>query len=445
MKEVKEYSESPRTSKSDQFRQCSLSNETAYGPDNTLMLCSDDSFLDNEKMCNNTLHLNNVSEHLIDLTAFDVSLAAHQKNLKKTSSFADETRLNDVEAPSFFLLNNSSMISPNKNSPLIAVHANRPSTILEVSEVSTSNRTGMSSYRTALTGRSETASSEDYKTANEETFSGSIEEDILIKMPKIRSFYEEVDLTKDSLDSTGKNQQSIDMTKDSLDSTSRIQQSNDVQNVDSSPGDSSSGVDSSYDQRDESESGEQMNDTLEQIEYMLAQHQKLQEQKNSRFMPPSPMTPAAHSQPSSSAKPKIFARVTPIVSKNSPLIKFSPATVKNSPSNDAPFKRPGVQTTTTKIPQPAFTSNKKFQHIASPIARYINDTPGCPLSSNVRLHPGIGKSPKFFNFRDSESFANENDSMNTAYKGPSLPALAKTKSSAMTHVKKFLMKSSAFF
>lgn len=412
--------ESPRTSKTQPLRQCSLNNDSVYGPDNTLMQCTDDSFLEMEKMCENTLHLDNVSENFMNLTEFDTSAAVQHKSIKKTSMFADETRLNDVEAPSF-LLNNTSMVSPNKISPLIPFHANRPSTILEVSEVS-SNKTYMSSYRTALTGRSETASSEDYKTANEDTFSqsGSIEEEMIIKMPKIRSFFE-VDLTKDSLDSTGKIQESIDLTKDSL-------------NVESYVGDSSSGVDSSYDQRDESASGGELNDTLEQIEFMLAQHQKLQEQKTPRFIPPSPSTPAASSQTNSSAKPKIFAKVTPMALRDSPMIKFSPAVTRNSPLNDAAFKRPGLQST-SKAPQPLFSNIRKYQHIASPIARYINDTPGYPLSSTVRVHPGIGKSPKHFNFRDSETFANENESMNAGFKGPSLPAVAKTKSSVSTHVK----------
>lgn len=423
MKRAKDHSEAPRTSRDDPVRQSPLSNETNYGADNTMMRCSDDSFLEMEKLCERTLHLNNVSENLIDLTAFEMSLAGQRKSPKTNSMYGDETRLNDVEAPSF-LLNNSSMMSPNKNSPVIPVHANRPSTILEVSEISLSNKTCMSSYRTALTGRSETASSEDYRTANEDTFgrSGCIEEEMLIKMPKIRSFYE-VDLTKDSLDSSGKIQHSIDLTKDSL-------------NADSYVDESSSGVDSTFDQRDDSANGgEQLNDTLERIEYMLAQHQKMLEQKTQepktpRCVPPSPVS----SQPgSSSAKPKVFSKVAPMSTRNSPLIKFSPAVNKNSPSNDIAFKRPCIQSN-TKIPQP-FLSSKKFQHVASPIARYINDTPGYPLASTVRVHPGIGKSPKLFNFRDSEAFANENESMNAGYTGSSLPAVAKTKSSATSHVR----------
>lgn len=406
---------SPTSSRADPQRDSMMSNMTTYGPDDTLMQCTDDSFMQNEKMCENTLHLNNVSEHLFDLTTLDDSIGEPRRSIKKGESFND-THLMSIEAPSF-MFNNTSLMSPNKHSPLQAVHANRPSTIMEVSELSL-NRTGLSSYRTA---ESRSQISEDFKTADE----GSYTEDMMIKMPKIRTFYDynatSSDMSKDSLEVTRKTSHSEEMTKDSLNIC-----------------DSSSGVDSSYDQRDESQNAsqgdEKLNDTLEQIEYMLAQHQKIQQQKTPRLITGSPSTPMPKPK-SKHLQPKAFA-LPGSASKHSPLIKFSPHS-RNSPqtnvASEPTFKRPMVSA--SKIPQPSLSS-KKYQHIVSPISRYIKHTPGAPLSSTARALPGMESSPNRFNFRDSEGFPNENESMNAnSGGGSSLPFLAKTKSSTVSHVR----------
>lgn len=436
--QAKKFSDSPISSKFQSLRmtnyQESLNNAEF---DDTMNQCGDDSFLAMEKMCEKTLHLNNESEILMDLTTME-SPTMQRKIINKLSIIGDETHLNDVEAPSF-MFNNSSMISPNKHSPLIEAHANRPSTIMEVSE--TSNKTYMSSYRTAMG----TEASE-YKTADEGTLSLSrtLEEEVAekipeaasetinsmrITMPKIRSFYNDStsNMTKDSLDATGKNQLTIDLTKDSLDS--------------------SSGVDSSYDQRDVS-TGDKMNDTLEQFEYMLAQAQKMQDDKTAKIAHASPMTPRPIGKspaPSKNLQTKPKTPALGSASKYSPLIKFSPI-VKKSPANiDAGFKKPTHSATKSQIPQPSHSNNKRFQHIESPISRYIKYTPGLPFSSTARVLPGIGNnSPKHYNFRDSESFAKENESMNAgggSYKGSSLPFRAKTKSSAVSHVRFFFTQS----
>lgn len=421
LKMSKDYVPSPKTSKSQSLRQSALNN-TTLGIDNTMMQCGDDSFLMMEKMCEHTLHLNNVSENLVDLTSLDSSQEQDSEIPIKTSKLAipaDETNLSSTEAPSF-LFNNTTMVSPNKHSPLITktLYANQPSMILEVSEAC-SSKTNMSSYQTAFT-RSGTEASEDFKTANEESFTPSRSSDdfLLMKMPKIRSFFDNADMTKDSLEVSGKTYRADELTKDSLDAQSYAV-------------DSSSGVDSSYDQREDcDESGDRMNDTLEQIEYMLAQAQKLQEQQQTpKVIPASPMTPFNYK---STTKPKVFLK-TGSASKQSPLIKFSPV-IRNSPKTlNSAFKKP-IQSSTTKAPQTSHSASKKFQHIESPISRYINHTPGLPLQATARALPGIGTSPKQFNFRDSESFANENQSMNATYKGSSLPFRAKTKSSAVPHV-----------
>lgn len=396
-------------------RPCAALNDTTFnGQDNTFMQGTEDSFLANEKMCENTLHLNNVSENFFDLTGLEAaSPTGHRKPMKKFSGISEETRLDNIEAPSFFF-NNTSMMSP-KNSPLNAVHANRPSTIMELSESSTSYKTNMTSYQTALT-RSENDGS-DYKTANDESL--SIEEEMVIKMPKIRSFYDTSYISKDSLEES-KTLRNDEMTKDSLNSFAGGSSEN--------TGNDSSVVDISL--------GPKFNDTLEEIEYMLLQNQKLQEQRTPKIIPAaSPVTPrmAAGVSPFASQlrlKPNFNAKpALGSASKNSPLMKFSPLAPK-SPANNA-FKRPMPSATKTAKPP----SSKKFTNIESPIARYINNTPVAPQAITPRALHGIGTSPKNFNFRDSESFAKENESANAGAHGSSLPFRAKTKSSAVPQVK----------
>lgn len=422
----KDHQESPRSSRKEthsaqKSETSCLNNTNMNNHENTMAHFDDDSFLANEKMCEQTLHLNNVSEPMFDFTAFDMTVAGRRSKIT-----SDETHLNDIEQPSF-MFNNTSMISPNKHSPMIPVNANRPSTILEVTECS-SSKTFMSSYRTAVT-RSGTETESVYKTANEESFGNtrSIDEQLIIKMPKIRSFYD-VDMTKDSLDSE-KTQMADEMTKDSLNPASI---SYEIEEEDAS----SSGIDSSYDHRENeaNESAVGFNDTLERFEFMLAQGQKIQE--STRTVPSSPMTPrfiaSSSAGPSSSSKclqPKVFRKDF----VHSPLIKFSPNVKKSPMVAGSAFKMP----TTSASKQP-FSANKKFSHVESPIARYIFDTPGAPLISTARSQlPGMGGSAsKHFNFRDSDSFANENEDVNSVYKGSSLPLRAKTKSSAVSHVRK---------
>lgn len=401
-----------------------LNDTTLNGQDNTFMQGTDDSFLANEKMCENTLHLNNVSENFFDLTSLEAaSPTGHRTAVKKFSGISEETRLDNIEAPSFFF-NNTSMMSP-KNSPLNVVHANRPSTILELSETSTSYKTNMTSYQTALT-RSENDGS-DYKTANDESL--AMEEEMLIKMPKIRSFYDTSYISKDSLEES-KTLRNEEMTKDSLNSFAG-ESSENAGNDSNVVGNDSSVVDISSD----ISMGPKFNDTLEEIEYMLLQNQKLQEQGTPKTVPASPATPRMvpgvspfasqlRLKPNFNAKPAFGS-----ASKHSPLMKFSPLAPK-SPANNA-FKRPMPSATKTAKP----SSSKKFTNIESPIARYINNTPVAPQAINPRALHGIGTSPKTFNFRDSELFAKENESANAGAQGSSLPFRAKTKSSAVPQVK----------
>lgn len=379
----------------------------------------DESFLELEKLCENTLTLNNVSEMLTDLTTMD-SNESHLLNQKKKSlNVGNETHINEIEEPSFFF-NNTSLASPYKHSPFKKTNENRPSPIMEVTETSLSSKTTLTSYRTA-NGTSTTADrSEYYQTANETLDSTDIIS-AAKKNASLKSFYNEpLDFTKDSLEMTSKSAYSNDITADSLNSFS-------------------------FDKADASDSI-RMNDTLEEIEYMLAQAEKMNTPKIEKYPQtpkiatssynlnkPSPTPWSATKFNSGSEKSKLKNTPTNFVSKNSPLMKFSPNVNGKSPVTN--FKLPKQPASLSKIPQIS-VNNKKFQHIASPISRYINQTPELPLSTNARVEYGYGN-PRTFNFRDSENFSNQNK--DTTNIGSSLPLKAKTKSSSVKKVRLRIM------
>jgi hypothetical protein len=373
---------------------------------------SEESFLEMEKMCEKTLHLNNESAQLMDLTSMNIT------NNRK--SLAEESRLDCIEAPSF--LSNSSLMSPGVRSSPRNVN-NRPSTILEVSET-TSNRTAMSSYKTART--TTTGSDVSYRTAGDLTNATD-------------STCQNSHISVDSLEPSRKSEVLIDLTKDSL-------------NIDSS---SDSGLNSGLfmntTDHDDSEVPE-FNDTLERIEYILRLNQEANAMKEDEKSAPVaavadfdttpkhgclldlPITPnnyvTSKLTPQQSKK-KIGNRLTP---KNSPLIKFSPAAGKSPASHHSPaagaFKKP---VSATKTPAPFLQISKKYQHIQSPIASYIKQTPGAPASFLAgKTITGITRIAKTPDFRDSESFAKENEPKSN-YK---LPHAAKTKTVTSTQLEK---------
>lgn len=370
---------------------------------------SEESFLEMEKMCEKTLHLNNESAQLMDLTSMNVT------NNRK--SLAEESRLDCIEAPSF--LSNSSLMSPGaRYSPRNA--NNRPSTILEVSETA-SNRTAMSSYKTART--TTTGSDVSYRTAADLTNATN-------------TTYQNSHISVDSLEPSRKSDricQLIDLTKDSLNDDNSDSGLNSELFINDNTTD-----------HDDSEVPE-FNDTLERIEYILQLNEKANALKEEDSKPIAeiaktpkhaclldlPITPnnfvTSKLTPQQSNK-KIGNRLTP---KNSPLIRFSPAAGK-SPANHSPahsaFKKP---VSATKTPAPFLSISKKYQHIQSPIASYIKQTPGAPASllagKTITGITRIGKTP---DFRDSESFVNENEPA-SSYK---LAHAAKTKTVTSTQV-----------
>jgi hypothetical protein len=79
------FANSPKTSKFEPVRM-SLNNTTMHVGDDTMMQVTEDSFLAMEKMCEQTLHLNNVSENFLDLTLMTASPAVQRKSFKKSTT-----------------------------------------------------------------------------------------------------------------------------------------------------------------------------------------------------------------------------------------------------------------------------------------------------------------------------------------------------------------------
>lgn len=385
----------------------------------------DDSFLEMEKMCENTLHLNNVSELLTDLTSLDASAMAEELIKRKRSMLPDESRqsfLNDVEAPTF--LANMSMFSP-KNSPFRrTAHENRPSTIMEVTELSTTAKSGSSSYQTAPSTLFE--KSECYQTANEETFASRSAK----AKKRAQAFFDDsMDFTKDSLDTTRKATMPniTQMTQDSLESNGT--------------------VDSMVLEGDESLSfnmsvNNQMDDTLEAIERMLAQGAMMNSPYKAPLKTSNPATPVTTPKqqgkpsptPWSISKNMLKSASTRGTPTNSPLMKFSPAVSKSPMSN---FKLPKpLSSSKTPLGSFASTHSKKFQHIISPVARYINNTPELPLSATAHTQFGVGTARTQFNFRDSDAYAKENKNLTNF----GLPMRVKTKTTNPVSEFKFFCK-----
>jgi hypothetical protein len=319
-------------------------------------------------------------------------------------SYNEESRLDNVEAPSIFF--NSSIMSPGtKHSPLNK-QFNRPSTILEVSE---SNRTGMSSYKTAMTG---TATEASYRTADYTDFT----------LPK----YE---ISVDSLDESSK--PIIDLTKDSLDQSDsglQISDSIDISNA-----------------HEDDDSEPEFNDTLERMDFMLSKAAAMQQKPVPAIQPVEEIskTPNNRMNLLDMSIPFVAAKLTPqpisakktmnrLTPKNSPLIHFSPVVSKNSPANRSPaaFKKPTGSS--TKPPAPLIPSSKKYLHIQSPIASYIKQAPVAPPAIVAgKFIQGVTGTSKTPNFRDSEKFSKENESMNSQ---KNFPSCAKTNSATKLKV-----------
>jgi hypothetical protein len=260
----------------------------------------------------------------------------------------------------------------------------RPSTIQEESSYGESSIT---SFRTAFT----TQSSDTYKTAAEDSFVSQKLVDSF-KKPAVKPFFQ--DFQDFEADSLMKSELKLEnMSEDSLADESTIEISDDSS--------SSLKVEEKVD----------LNDTLEQFEFMMKQGAKLEpETKKHPLTPRTPHPVAKKPAPSTSGSkplvPKAFAKLAP----------------KTTPT----FKKP-TNLNTSRLPQP--TSNSKFAHIVSPLSRYINSTPHVPLATNVHLDRKSGAITKLYSNRDSEASFKENfkklDDSVDEYRVPSLPCRAK--------------------
>lgn len=152
------------------------------------------------------------------------------------------------------------------------------------------------------------------------------------------------------------------------------------------------------------------NDTLERVEYMMQQGQKMLKNK------PTPVTHSVHTQtPTKAYSPVVSAKKNALTPGGGAVKKVLPTstTKKTTPAKHATpikndvFKRPeqrglnspcasATKAAASRIPKPkqqpltaAHTPvssllKPQFRHIASPIAAYINNTPEIPLMKTIK-------------------------------------------------------------
>jgi hypothetical protein len=327
---------------------------------------NNDSFIELEKMCENTLNLNNVSEVLADLTSLEFKIDSHAGFASELNA-AEETKLQEIEQPSFFL-NNTSSMSNNEQSPFKTVFDNNRSTGMEATAMSLSYKT-THSHCPSVQSIMSSNQSEYYRTANDKSFESTK------NVSTDHSF---------NLSDPEFNASSLNLEKKSNDP--------DLSSI---------------------------NDTLDEIDFLLSQAQKLNDhngmQENILQKTKTNYTPLKQvNSPKSQNKPK-----TVYTPKSSPLITFSPLTENKSPLVN--FKHP-KPISSSKNPQFSRINSKKFQHIVSPVSRYIQ-TSESVLNANAHVHyKGMG-AKRQFNFRDSENFDRTHD---ISVKVSSLPLRAKT-------------------
>lgn len=142
------------------------------------------------------------------------------------------------------------------------------------------------------------------------------------------------------------------------------------------------------------------NDTLERVEYMMEQGQKLLSEKNAKCALNSPIPQPSTAQPKSNKKTPISQSKSNVLTPNSASLKK--VTAKHlTPNKVDMFKRPNVrspfatkaasaskvQTASvhSRIPTKTGSLHKpQFRHIASPIAAYIKNTPEVPLIRTIK-------------------------------------------------------------
>ncbi|XP_070496332.1 GATA zinc finger domain-containing protein 7-like isoform X2 [Chironomus tepperi] len=312
----------------------SIANDLSY---------NNDSFIELERMCENTLNLNNVSEALADLTYLEIKVDSKADNVQKIDP-VDEAKLQGIDHSSFDL--------------------NNTSNIMEATSLSSSYKTTHSQYPSVRSIMSSDRS-EYYRTANDKSI------ELMKNISKENSF-----------NSSEQDTESYDL---------------------------------KFEKKKYEPDLPSINDTLDEIEFLLSQAQKLNDQNDILQETKVNNSPLKYVNTPKSENKQIIIH-TP---NTSPLISFSPFIENKSPLVN--FKHPKA-VSSSKNSQFLRANNKKFQHIVSPVSRYIQ-TSESVLNANAHVHyKGIG-AKRQFNFRDSENFDRTHD---VSVKASSLPLRIKT-------------------
>lgn len=131
----------------------------------------------------------------------------------------------------------------------------------------------------------------------------------------------------------------------------------------------------------------EFNDTLERIEYMMEQGQKMLKRTGANQTSPAvpSRTPTASHTPTAFGSGKKATPAKKLPFKASPAVK--PGLFKRP---DQRIRSPAAMPSGSKIPKPksivpmSSASKSQFRHIASPIAAYIKNTPEIPLIKTVK-------------------------------------------------------------
>lgn len=142
----------------------------------------------------------------------------------------------------------------------------------------------------------------------------------------------------------------------------------------------------------------EFNNTLERIEYMMEQGQKMLKRTGAVPKNSNQNSPAVSSRtPTASGSGKKVTPAKKVPFKSSPAIKTD---LFKRPEQR--FRSPAAMSSASKIPKPktavpTSASKPQFRHIASPIAAYIKNTPEVPLIKTIK---------PMKNFFDSSYFNN---------------------------------------
>lgn len=333
--------------------------EVVPAVDATWMQSSDDSFLRWEQDCDSTMRPSSQTTKQQDPEMAAIDRLMREYNLEKVED-PDETQLEDIEPPSGIWDTTVLAAKMNAASPVKAIRALRPSTIIEETMSSNMGNDSLaSSYQTAASHYSKVAPSEQYQTATETICLSSSDQS--------SQSSNVIEILDDSLESRGKRESVTSAAtvpaNGTLDGISSLMPDEEGDSVSKDSGDFSL-----PESRDSLlEDTPDFNDTLERIEFMEQQGKRmLEEQKTAAKTGPSTPLLAKTLLPSASSKRVFYP---------------SPSALNSQSPSSGTFKRPGA----VRSPQVKFVPPKRnFDHIVSPIATYIKDVPTSTLYTRYK-------------------------------------------------------------